>query len=98
MMEPLAPWDRVEAALAVLALDPAGVKGLWLRARAGAVRDRVTNALAALPLPLRRVHPAIDDASLFGGVDLAGTLAVLFVIALYVAVMRLGIYVIERLF
>lgn len=74
-MEPLAPWDRVEAALAVLALDPAGVKGLWLRARAGAVRDRVTDALAALPLPLRRVHPAIDDASLFGGVDLAGTLA-----------------------
>lgn len=74
-MEPLAPWERVEAALAVLALDPAGVKGLWLRARAGAVRDRVTDALAALPLPLRRVHPAIDDASLFGGVDLAGTLA-----------------------
>ena len=74
-MEPLAPWDRVEAALAVLCLDPAGVKGLWLRARAGAVRDRVTDALDALPLPLRRVHPAIDDASLFGGVDLAGTLA-----------------------
>lgn len=74
-MEPLAPWDRVEAALAVLCLDPAGIKGLWLRARAGAVRDRVTDALAALPLPLRRVHPAIDDASLFGGVDLAGTLA-----------------------
>lgn len=74
-MEPLAPWDRVEAALAVLCLDPAGVKGLWLRARSGAVRDRVTDALDALPLPLRRVHPAIDDASLFGGVDLAGTLA-----------------------
>jgi magnesium chelatase subunit D len=61
--------------LAVLAIDPAGVKGLWLRARAGAVRDRVTDALAALPLPLRRVHPGIDDASLYGGVDLAGTLA-----------------------
>ena len=74
-MEPLSPWERVEAAMAVLAVDPVGVKGLWLRARAGAVRDRVTDALSALPLPLRRVHPAIDDASLYGGVDLAGTLA-----------------------
>lgn len=30
--------------------------------------------------------------------DLAGTLTVLVVVALYVAVMRLGIYVIERFF
>ena len=36
-MDPLSPWDRVTLALTVLAIDPAGIKGLWLRARAGAV-------------------------------------------------------------
>jgi magnesium chelatase subunit D len=69
--DPLTPWARVTTAVAVLAVDPAGVKGLWLRARAGAVRDRVTAALPAA----RRIHPGIDDTSLFGGVYLAATLA-----------------------
>ena len=63
----------------MLATDPAGLKGLWLRARAGAVRDRLTEALpAALApsgLPIRRIHPGIDDRALFGGLDLAATLA-----------------------
>jgi magnesium chelatase subunit D len=63
---------RVESALAVLAVDPAGVKGLWLRARAGPLRDRVT---AALPNTARRVHSGIDDTALYGGVDLSATLA-----------------------
>ena len=71
MSEPLSPWGRVEAALAVLAVDPAGVKGLWLRARSGPVRDLVVQAL---PMA-RRIHPGIDDVALFGGVDLAATLA-----------------------
>jgi len=57
--------------LAVLAVDPAGVKGLWLRARSSAVRDRVTQALPVA----RRIHPGVDDTALFGGVDLAATLA-----------------------
>ena len=74
-MEPLSPWQRAQTALAILAVDPAGIKGLWLRARAGGVRDRVTEGLAAIPLPLRRMHPGIDDTSLYGGVDLAATLA-----------------------
>jgi magnesium chelatase subunit D len=65
----------VELALALLAIDPAGLKGLWLQARAGAVRDRVAAALTALPLPQRRLHPAIADDALFGGLDLAATLA-----------------------
>ena len=74
-MEPLSPWQRAQTALAILAVDPVGVKGLWVRARAGGVRDHVTAALSAIPLPLRRMHPGIDDTSLFGGVDLAATLA-----------------------
>jgi magnesium chelatase subunit D len=69
--DPLSPWRRVECALAVLSVDPAGVKGLWLRARASPIRDRVT---AALPIRSRRVHPGIDDTALFGGVDLSATL------------------------
>ena len=70
-MDPLSPWDRVTLALTVLAIDPTGIKGLWLRARAGAVRDHVT---AALPTPARRLHPNIDDNALFGGIDLTATL------------------------
>lgn len=65
----------MEAALALLAVDPAGLKGLWLRARASPLRDLVTGALSSLPLPLRRIHPTIGDEALFGGLDLAATLA-----------------------
>ncbi|AZB59223.1 VWA domain-containing protein [Cereibacter sphaeroides] len=72
---PLGPWERVEAALTLLAIDPAGLKGLWLRARASALRDRITGALGALPLPVRRIHPTIGDDALFGGLDLAATLS-----------------------
>ncbi|NEX44695.1 magnesium chelatase subunit D [Pseudotabrizicola algicola] len=68
-------WDRILLALQVLAVDPAGVKGLWLRARCGAVRDRVTTALAMLPLPLVRLHPGVSDEALYGGLDLSATLA-----------------------
>lgn len=71
----LAPWSRVRLALMLLAIDPAGLKGLWLRARASPVRDLVTDELAALPLPLRRLHPTVTDEALFGGLDLAATLA-----------------------
>lgn len=71
MTGPLAPWDRAAAAVAVLAVDPVGVKGLWLRARAGPVRDQVVQALP----PTRRIHPGIDDTALYGGVDLTATLA-----------------------
>ena len=72
MTAPLTPWQRVECALAVLAVDPVGVRGLWLRARSGPVRDRVAEALPEA----QRIHPGIDDVALFGGVDLAATLAV----------------------
>lgn len=68
-------WQRATRALVVLTVDPAGLGGLWLRARSGPVRDRFVTALAALPLPLRKLHPAIGDDALFGGLDLAATLA-----------------------
>jgi magnesium chelatase subunit D len=35
----------------------------------------VTAGLAALPLPQRRLHPTVTDDALFGGLDLAATLA-----------------------
>lgn len=75
MTDPLSPWDRAQAAVTALAVDPAGLRGLWLRARSGPLRDRVVQALAALPLPQRRLHPGVDDATLYGGVDLSATLA-----------------------
>jgi magnesium chelatase subunit D len=64
--------DRAALALSLLAIDPGGLRGLWLRARAGPVRDMV---LAALPMAARRIHPGIGDDALFGGTDLAPTLA-----------------------
>lgn len=69
-----AAWLRAEAALALLAIDPAGLGGLALRARAGPARDRLLAGLAP-PLPLRRLHPAIGDEALYGGLDLAAALA-----------------------
>ena len=65
----------METAVALLAIDPAGLGGLWLRARASPTRDLVTAALSALPLPLRRLHPGVADDALFGGLDLPATLA-----------------------
>lgn len=69
-----AAWARAETALRLLAVDPGGLGGLWLRARAGPVRDRLVGDLGSLPLPLRRLHPSVGDEALFGGVDLAATL------------------------
>ena len=59
-------WQRAVRALELLAVDPAGLGGLWLRARSGPVRDRYVAALPALPLGLRKLHPAIGDDALFG--------------------------------
>ena len=68
-------WNRVQLALLALAVDPAGLGGLWLRARVGPVREAVIAALAAVPLPTRRLHPGLGDEALFGGLDLTSTLA-----------------------
>ncbi len=67
-------WRRAVAALALLTVDPAGLGGLALRARAGPVRDRLLEGFRPA-LPLRRLHPAIGDEALFGGLDLAAALS-----------------------
>ncbi|MFZ3581446.1 magnesium chelatase subunit D [Loktanella sp. DJP18] len=61
-------WDQALLALRLLAIDP-GLGGIRIRARSGPVRD-------ALPLPdAVRLHPAIGDDALHGGLDLTATLA-----------------------
>lgn len=70
-----AAWQRACTAMAVLAVDPVGLGGLWLRARSGPVREALLDRLTALPLPRRRIPPTISDSQLFGGVDLSATLA-----------------------
>lgn len=67
------PWAMVALAITLLAVDPAGLRGLWLRARAGPVRDRVLAGLSVLRL--RKLHPFISDEALLGGMDLSATLA-----------------------
>jgi magnesium chelatase subunit D len=70
-------WARLELALRLLAVDPVGLGGLWLRSRAGPVRDIATTTLAATPFdrPQRRLSTAIDDLALLGGPDPVATLA-----------------------
>lgn len=67
------PWAQVGLALVLLAIDPKGLRGLWLRGRAGPVRDRVMDALA--PLSPRKLHPFMPEDALSGGLDLSATLA-----------------------
>ncbi|MEJ6393249.1 magnesium chelatase subunit D [Gymnodinialimonas sp. 2305UL16-5] len=71
-----ARWQRVNLALACLAVAPFDLGGLWLRARVGPVRDRVEKGLrtALQGHSVRRITPLMDDDALFGGVDLAATL------------------------
>ncbi len=69
------PWARAVLALRLLAVDPRGLGGLWLRARAGPLRDRITAAFDNLPGPQRRLHPGLADDALYGGLDFTATLA-----------------------
>lgn len=64
-------WIRATLALQLLGIEP-GLGGICIRARSGPVRDRLT---AMIDPSSRRLHPAISDEALFGGLDLSATLA-----------------------
>lgn len=73
------PDDRSNAATvaALLAIDPAGLGGVAVRARAGPQRDAWLALLRSLlpdALPLRRIPLHADDSRLLGGIDLPATL------------------------
>jgi magnesium chelatase subunit D len=75
-MSPPAPdprWTLAERAVILWQVDPSGLGGLWLRARAGALRDRLLAGITGFAP--RRIAPGIGDEALFGGIDLAATLA-----------------------
>ncbi len=64
-------------ALALLAIDPAGLGGAALRAQAGGWRDawlRTLRELLPASTPVRRVPVQISDTALLGGLDLGATL------------------------
>lgn len=72
-----ARWADALTAAALLAVDPVGLGGAMLRARAGPQRALWLAALRhSLPadVPLRRVPLGIADDRLLGGLDLAATL------------------------
>jgi len=68
------PAFRAALALDLLSLDP-GRGGLVIRARQGPVRAAFLERLDRLPLPRHRLHPQVTDEALYGGLDLAATLA-----------------------
>ncbi|MCR9110791.1 magnesium chelatase subunit D [Marivita sp. XM-24bin2] len=72
--DPCAVNVQGQLALTLLAVDPKGLGGLHLRARAGPVRDMFCSPIKTLFPNARRIAPAISDLQLFGGVDIGETL------------------------
>ncbi len=72
-----ARWQLALQAAVLLAIDPAALGGVRLRAPAGALRDAWLSLLRALAdeRPLRRMPVNITDERLLGGLDLSATLA-----------------------
>ncbi|MGJ8603648.1 MAG: magnesium chelatase subunit D [Marivita sp.] len=72
--DPTAIQVQGQLALTLLAVDPAGLGGLHLRARAGPVRDMFCAPIKTIFPTARRIAPSISDLQLFGGVDIGETL------------------------
>lgn len=68
----MTPWGRAITALRLLQLDPNGLGGLLLEARSGPVRDAF---LALLPKDTLKLHPAMSQETLLGGVDVSSSLS-----------------------
>ncbi|MBK1669767.1 magnesium chelatase ATPase subunit D [Rhodovibrio sodomensis] len=72
-----AVWRDALLALAIFAVDPAGIGGVLLRARAGPVRqrwiDQLKDRLGDFG-PVRKIPLNVSDDRLIGGLDLAATL------------------------
>jgi magnesium chelatase subunit D len=66
---------RTARALAALAVDPAGLIGVTLRARVGPVRIAFEAVLPELSGTRHRISPSVSDTQLFGGLNVAATLA-----------------------
>ena len=67
-------WDDALWAAAALSVDPSGLRGIWLRAPHGPVRDRWLAELTRLHPTLRRLPGHADSERLLGGLDLGATL------------------------
>jgi magnesium chelatase subunit D len=70
-------WEDALLAAALLAIDPDGLGGVHVRARAGVVRDRWLEAathLASDGVPIRRIAAGIPEMRLTGGLDIGRTL------------------------
>ncbi len=70
-------WEDACLAAVLLSVDPAGLGGVWLRARIGPARDAWFAQLrTVLPpsCPVMRVPLHASDERLLGGLDLAATL------------------------
>jgi magnesium chelatase subunit D len=76
--EDLAALSDPALAAVLLAIDPHGLGGIALRARSGPAREHwlaQLRHLIGLDIPLRRLPLHAGDGRLFGGLDLAATLA-----------------------
>ena len=76
-LPPESPWHDAVLAAAIFAVDPAGLAGISVKARAGAVRDKWLGTLRGYlrpSAPIRPVPLGITDGRLLGGLDLSATL------------------------
>lgn len=70
-------WADACLSAALVAIDPAGLGGIAVRARHGPVRSAwlaMLRALLPAEMPFRRMPARIDDERLLGGLDLVATL------------------------
>nr|WP_298294572.1 magnesium chelatase subunit D [uncultured Litoreibacter sp.] len=70
----MTPWHLTMTALRLLAIDPVGMGGVVLRARAGPARDAAMRFAQDIFPEMVRLHPSMSTEDLTGGIDLAATL------------------------